>query len=87
MDKETLLIAEKVLYTIGIVTGFWKFIDSLFAFLHKRQKGFITDLIKEELRNEITPLKDDITEMKKQREADSRTQLEQYRTILNELKK
>lgn len=87
MTNETLAVAEKILYTIGIVTGFWKFTDAFFAYLHKRQKGFLTDLIDEMLKTELVGLKDDINEMKKQREADNKTQFEQYRNILNELKK
>ena len=87
MDREALNILEKVIYTAGIVTAFWKFVDSLFGFLHKRQRGFLVDLIKEELSVELLSLKNDITEMKKQRELDNKTQFEQYRNILNELKK
>jgi len=87
MTNETLAIAEKILYTIGIVTGFWKFTDTFFAYLHKRQKGFLDELIEEKLKLELHSLKEDIAEMKRQREQDNKTQFEQYRQILNELKK
>ena len=87
MNNETLAIAEKILYTIGIVTGFWKFTDAFFSYLHKRQKGFLSELIDEKLKSELHGIKEDMVEMKKQREVDTRTQFEQYQKILNELKK
>lgn len=87
MNNETLAIAEKILYTIGIVTGFWKFTDAFFAYLHKRQKGFLSELIDEKLKSELHGIKEDMIEMKKQREVDTRTQFDQYQKILNELRK
>lgn len=87
MDKDTLHLAEKILYTIGIVTGFWKFVDGFFSYLHKRQKGFITDLIKEELQIELRSLREDVQEMKEEREKDNRYINTQLQTILQELRK
>lgn len=83
MDKMDKDLGEKILYTIGIVTGFWKFVDAFFAYMHKRQKGFIGELIDEKM----TPIKEDISDIKRQRESDNKTQYEQYQKILNELKK
>lgn len=87
MDKDTLQLAEKIVYTAGIVTGFWKAIDGFFWYMHKRQKGFITDLIKEELKGELQSLKDDIQDIKKDREQDSRYQTQQFQKIMDLLKK
>lgn len=87
MNNETLEVAEKILYTIGIVTGFWKFTDAFFSYLHKRQKGFLTELIDEKLKSELSGIKSDMHEMKQQREKDNRAQFDQYQTILKELRK
>lgn len=88
--KDTLdfyAVAEKILYTIGIVTAFWKFTDAFFAYLHKRQKGFLTDLIDEKLKTELAGLKSDMHEMKEQREKDNRYQNEMMQKILSEVRK
>lgn len=87
MDKETLLLAEKILYTIGIVTGFWKFVDAFFSYMHKRQRGFVSDVVEEKLKDELLPIKNAIDEIKKQRERDNRYQNEQLQNILSELRK
>lgn len=87
MDKETLQLAEKILYTVGIVTGFWRFVDAFFAYMHKRQKGYLTELIDQMLKISLMGLKEDIEELKHQREVDARNQLDQYQKILSELRK
>lgn len=87
MTQETIAIFEKILYTTGIVTAFWKFVDSFFSFLHKRQKGFLTELIDEMLKTELTELKSDMQEMKRHRENDNKEQFKQYQEILKELRK
>lgn len=87
IDKETLQLAEKILYTIGLVTGFWKFTDAFFAYLHKRQRGFISDVVKEDIKDEIAPIKKGLEEMKALRESDSRWINEQLRKILDEIRK
>lgn len=87
MTQETLAIFEKILYTIGIVTGFWKFTDAFFSYLHKRQKGFLGELIDEKLKTELTELKSDMQEMKRHRENDNKEQFKQYQEILKELRK
>lgn len=87
VDDSTKEIAEKVLYTVGIVTSFWKFVDGFFSYLHKRQRGFISDVVKEELKNELRPLKEDIQEIKENRESDNRFVNQQLQTIISEIKK
>lgn len=87
IDKEAIQLAEKILYTIGLVTAFWKFVDAFFAFLHKRQRGFISDVVKEDIKEELAPIKIGLEEMKKLREADNKWINEQLRKILEEIKK
>lgn len=90
MDNNTPItkeLIEKVLYTVGIVTAFWKFVDAFFGLLHKRQRGFVSDIVKEELRNEIAPIKEHIAEIKSNREKDNQHINSQLGKIFDKLNK
>jgi len=88
MDKDALIsIVEKVVYTAGIVTAFWKFVDTVFNYLNKRQREQIQDVARETIKEELRPLKDSIHEIKADREKDNRFQHEQFQKILTELRK
>lgn len=78
---------EKCLYAVSIVVGFWKFVDAFFGLLHKRQRGFVSDIVKEELRNEIAPIKDHIAEIKRNREKDNQNINNQLGKIFDKLNK
>lgn len=87
MGNDVLSIIEKVVYTSGTVIFFWKMVDSIFGYLNKRQKEFISDVAGDMLKEELRPIKDAIAEIKRAREADNRFQHEQFRQILTELRK
>lgn len=87
MGNDVLSVIEKVIYTAGIVTGFWKAVDAVFAYRSKRQKEFVSDVVQERLEAELRPLRDAINEIKRARETDNRFQHEQFQNILTELGK
>ena len=83
MGNDVLSIIEKVIYTAGIVTGFWKAVDAIFAYRSKRQKEFVSEVVEDKLQ----PIKDAINEIKRDQQKDNRFQHEQFQKILQELSK
>lgn len=83
MGNDVLSIVEKIIYTSGIVTAFWKGVDAVFAYRSKRQKEFVSEVVEDKLQ----PIKDAINEIKRDREKDNRFQHEQFQKILSELSK
>lgn len=87
MGNDVISIIEKVVYTSGTVVFFWKMVDSIFGYLNKRQKEFISDVAGDMLKEELRPIKDAIAEIKRDQQKDNRFQHEQFQKILQELRK
>lgn len=85
IDKNFLELAKIVSGSVCVLIGFWKLCDAFFAFMAKRQKNYLNDLVDEATSDDFKNIWDEIKLIRESMRNDTKFLTEQLREVISKL--